>query len=172
MNCNIDGRWHLSKTRWSIQIQIWLEDWGAQIKSMCEIKSRFSMWHGEWHLSWDKAAGAPLRLTLRLSHFSSGQGWITSLSLALCLLDFPLGSWARGEKEGAHINYLSKSCDFCFPVQFFTQTDVGCWWGPSSEKPTETSLWYIYKQNGFKCRWRGATLVSHPSLRTPRKVTC
>lgn len=100
--------------------------------------------------------------TLRLSHFSSGQGWITSLFLALCLLDFPLGSWARGKKEGAHINYLSKSCDFCFLVQFFTQTDVGCWWGPS-EKPTETNLWYIYKQKWVQMQMERSN-SSEPSI--------
>lgn len=169
MNCNIDGRWHLSKTRWSVQIQIWLEDWGAQIKSMYEIKSRFSMvtWWVVPFMGQSRRSSTETD-TLRLSHFSSSQGWITSLFLALCLLDFPLGSWAGGKKEGANINYLSKFCDFCFLTQFFTQRDVGCRWRPSSEKPIETNLWYIYKQNGFKCRCRGTTLVSHQSLRTPR----
>lgn len=43
MNCNIYGRWHLSKAQWSIQIQIWLEDW--EKPNQIDVRDKVQVWH-------------------------------------------------------------------------------------------------------------------------------
>lgn len=54
--------------------------------------------HGEQHLSWDDASGLPPRVTgVVISHEAGG--CVTSVFLAPCSLDFPLGSRAGKQKQ-------------------------------------------------------------------------
>lgn len=85
-----------------------------------------------------------------------------SLSLALCLLDFPLGQLGKGEKEGAHRNYLSKILRLCFPVQFFTQTDVDAG-GDQAVRNLQKQVWYIYKQKWVQMQMERSN-SSEPSI--------